>query len=349
MKRTPNNASALAHAGALIVPLLLAACGGGGGGDADTTSTTAPPLSLTITTTNAKSASADAMDNALTAASSSSATAVNLLKSKAVPGPGGVPGLLQTATALARLAPAKGKAKAKAAISESIDCPLGGSIVAVGSIAYPSALVAGDTLSLTALNCKMTIDSSTVTMSGALSLSVNSGSMGDTAPFNVDMSFSAVDFRTQVGADSITVTGDERMVWNLTSPSAQTRQTSGTSYALTSVIAGKTRSTTWRNYEQTITLAGTQLTSQLSAQVETLNSRLGSTPVTYQITTPAPLVTSVITGDISSGSVLATGNRSAVRITFTGTDSVELQVDANGDGTYEQTLTSTMDELATLL
>ncbi len=113
MKRIPNTASALAHAGALIVPLLLAACGGGGGGDTDTSSTTAAPLSLTITTTNAKSASADAMDNALTTASSSSAAAVNLLKSQAVAGPGGVPSLVQTATALARLAPATGKAKAK--------------------------------------------------------------------------------------------------------------------------------------------------------------------------------------------------------------------------------------------
>ncbi len=60
-------------------------------------------------------------------------------------------------------------------------------------------------------------------------------------------------------------------------------------------------------------------------------------------------MTSVITGDISSGSVLVTGNHSAVLITFTGTNNVELQVDANGDGTYEQTLTSTMSELAALL
>ena len=347
MTNAPITTRLLCHAGVLIVPLLLAACGGGGGGsNTDTTSTTTQPLVLT--TSNAKSASADAMDNALTTASSSSATAVNLLKSQVVGRPGGVPSLLQTATALARLAPATG-GKAKAAINETIDCPLGGTLVAVGSIASQSGLAAGDGLSLTGFNCKMTIDGSSVTISGALTLSVNSGSIGNIYPFSVDMSFMAVDFRTQAEADSLTVTGDERLVWNATSPTAQTLQTSGTAYSITSVVGGKTRANTWRNYEQTVTLADAQVTSTLSTQVETVNDRLGSTPVTYQITTPAALVASAITGDISSGSVLVTGNRSAVLITFTGTNSVDLQVDANGDGTYEQTLPSTMDELATLL
>ncbi len=346
MTNTPIATRLLCQAGVLIVPLMLAACGGGGGGsDTDTTSTTVQTLALT--TTNAKSASADAMDNALTTVSSSSAMAVNLLKSQVVGHPGAMPSLLQTATALARLAPATGKAKA--AINETIDCPLGGTLVAVGSVGSQSVLAAGDGLSLTGFNCKMTIDGSTATINGALSLSINSGSIGNSYPINVDMSFTALDFRTQVGADSLTVTGDERLVWSASSPIAQTLRTSGTAYSITSVVSGMTRTNTWRNYEQTITLTDTQVTSTLSTQVETDNNRLGSAPVTYQITTPVALVASPITGDISSGSLLVTGNRSALLITFTGTNTLNLLVDANGDGTYEQTLPSTMDELAGLL
>jgi len=347
MKTTSHFARGLCHAGVLIIPLLLAACGGGGGGGAETATASTTPQPLALTATNAKSASADALDNALTTTSSSSAMVVNLLKSQVVAAPGNLPGLQRTATALARLVPASGRAKA--AISETMDCPLGGTLAAVGSIANPSGLFAGDALSLTAVNCTMSIDGSTVTLSGAISLSVNSGSVGDSYPFHVDMSFTAGNFRTQVGQDSLTVTGDEHLVWTASSPSEQTLQSSGASYSTTTVFDGKTRSSVWRNYQQTITLADAQVASTLSAQVETVNARLGSQPVTYQITTPQALVASGITGDIISGAVLVTGKQSALLITFTGANSVELKVDANGDGAYESTLTSTMSELAGLL
>lgn len=342
---TDRKTSALLHRpGMLLLPLLLAACGGGGGGSGSGGSTAQP---LSLTTTNAKPAAADALDNALTGVSSANASLIDALKSQSVAGSAGIPGLMQSATALARLVPATGGTKA--AINETANCPLGGSVVAVGNIASDSGFVAGDALSLSAFNCMLTVDGSTATLNGALSFAVNSGSVTTFYPFTAGISFTAINFRTQVGTDSVTVTGDQQLAWNATNATNQTLQSSGTSYNLSATVGGKTRSSIWRNYQQTVTLAGTQVTSSLSTQVESVNSRLGSTPVTYQVTTPAALVGSTTNDDVSSGSLLVTGDRSALLITFTGTNTVDLLVDANGDNTYEQTLPSTMDELATLL
>jgi hypothetical protein len=91
------------------------------------------------------------------------------------------------------------------------------------------------------------------------------------------------------------------------------------------------------------------VTSTLSASVETDSTRVGASGGSYTVTTPTPIVWNSGTGAVTSGSIKVVGAaNSQLLLTVGSGDVVTLQVDANGDNTYETTLTSTGTELAGL-
>ena len=101
-----------------------------------------------------------------------------------------------------------------------------------------------------------------------------------------------------------------------------------TANTLTSSVGG--HSVTLTNYSHKVDVSGTNTVIQMSATVETTSSRLGSSPTSYTISTPTPIRLDA-SGAYVSGSVLVTGNGSALLMTVTGTNTFQLQVDGNGD------------------
>ena len=86
----------------------------------------------------------------------------------------------------------------------------------------------------------------------------------------------------------------------------------------------------------------------LSATVQTNNSRLGASPVSYSISTPTAITVNSA-GAITAGAIKVIGSNSSLLLTVTSSDSFSLQVDTNGDGSYESTSTVTRSQLQALI
>jgi hypothetical protein len=123
---------------------------------------------------------------------------------------------------------------------------------------------------------------------------------------------------------------------------------SGTALSNSVATSAGSRSFTMRNYRQELAIANGSTSYRVTADYTSDNSRLGSTPVSYRISTPTALVESSA-GDFSAGSLRVDGRGSALLLTVTGTNGFRLQVDATEDGSFESNTTTTLAELRSLL
>jgi hypothetical protein len=115
-------------------------------------------------------------------------------------------------------------------------------------------------------------------------------------------------------------------------------------------INGATHTTTVRNFSQTLLINGNTDTATVSGTVETDSSKLSTGTVSYTISTPTPVTWDATTHNATAGVIKVVGaNNSQVLVTINGDSSVTIQLDANGDGVYEKTITSTTAELAGLV
>jgi hypothetical protein len=115
-------------------------------------------------------------------------------------------------------------------------------------------------------------------------------------------------------------------------------------------INGSTHTTVLRNYSQQLTINGSIATGTLAAIVETDSSRLGNGTTSYSISTPTPVVWNLATRIASAGVVRVVGaNNSQLLLTVNPDTTATIQIDANGDGAFERTITTTAAELASLV
>ena len=339
---------------ALISSMALVACGGGGGGGggSTTTTTTAAPQAVVITETNAKPVAA----NALGAATGTSGTdSASLLTGVEVQGDGAVnPASLKAMAQTARFASSslagRGALATGVTSSDTVACPLGGSLTVSGTVSSSSGMIAGDNVTLSANSCTLDMGGGeTATMNGSLSFTVISGSITGYVPMHVVFSMVATNFSITSGGTTVAVNGDLRMDLTVTSTS-ETIIASGASLSNTLTEGGVTYTDSLKNYSQSFTYNGATVTGSLSATIESSSTALGSNGGSYTITTPTPLVWNDSTGTLSSGVIKVVGaNGSQLLMTVNSTTSVTIQVDANGDGTFESTVTSTQAELRNLL
>jgi len=115
-------------------------------------------------------------------------------------------------------------------------------------------------------------------------------------------------------------------------------------------MGATTRTTIIRNFAQAVVLNGSTVTSTFSASVETTSTALGANGGSYTISTPSPLVWDSVTLAASAGSIKVVGAAGSQLLVNLGAgNAVLIQVDANGDGTYEKNISSTRPELNILL
>lgn len=335
----------LAIAGALV----LASCGGGGGspGSGNGGIGGGGPQSVAITESNAKPVAASAMDAAQNSSATSGATLPVAVQVDAAG-----PTNLEVIAEIARRAVQSFKAAplpAGITISQTEACTLGGTATVTGNVASPNGIGAGDSLSISMSNCAESVGGLTTVMNGQMSVSIASGTIGDTLPFHVVMNVTATNLSTQAGGVTSVGNGDVRLDWTVNSVTSQTLSATGNSMSSRQTSSGTTRSITLRSYTQTLGISGSTLTGALNATVETDSTRLGATAVTYTVSTQSPLVWSAATRLPTAGALKVVGaNNSQLVATFNVDGTVNIQVDANGDGSFERTVASTAAELAGL-
>ncbi|HUR91009.1 MAG TPA: hypothetical protein VMZ74_18140 [Ramlibacter sp.] len=328
----------------LVSTLVLGACGGGGGGSGtgSTPIGSGGPGNVAINESNAKPVGANALD----AAQNTSATV-------GVTGPTGVQ---SSASAMVPMSQAIGAINRRTAslpvgvaVSETDQCTLGGTVSISGNVSGASGPTAGDTLAITANNCSEPVGSSTMVTNGQMTMTFVSGTLS-TLPFHVVIAVTTTNFSVQMGGITSVTSGDVRLDWTASSATSQTLVATGTTLTSRETIAGTPHTTTLRNYTQTVAINGTVIASSLNASVETDSSKIATTPVSYTIATTTPVTFNAATRTATAGAVHVTGAASSqLLLTINADSTVTIQVDANGDGTYEKTITTNTAELAGLV
>ena len=332
------------------IPLALSACGGGGGGGG--TGGGGLQADLVITPTNAKPVAADALDNAtnIDAARSGSDFILSAqVAPGALPARGSVPLVAAVRALVSKRGPGSGMAMG-AAVEGTMPCTESGSVHVTGEVARDDGLVAGDHVTLTASGCHESVGGVPTMMSGGLTVTVASGSMlpGSPFPHHVVMTIHATNFGVTAGGESSTTSGDMVFDFTESGDSHGNVVLTGTSLASSVTTAGGTRSFTMRDYRQAVAFASGSNSFTVTGDFESLNSRLGTAPVNYRVSTPAAMVIADPSGNVTAGSLRVDGKQSALLLTVTATNSFSLQVDANGDGSFETVNTTTLDELRSL-
>ena len=334
---------------ALTTTFALTACGGGGGGG---TSGGAPtpsgPQAVVITDTNAKPVGANALDTAQNTSATRGATGLPV----GVTVDSGSAPLLQVIAEAARFAATTGATALPVAIglSQTVQCTFGGTMTISGRAANPQAgLFAGDALTISTSNCALSTGGSTATMNGQMTMTVMSGSITG-IPFHVVVTTTAANLSVTSSGITAVANGDVTLDWTANSATSQTLIATGTTMSTRETINATAHTNTMRNFTQQVTISGSTLTGTVSGTVETDSSRLGSGTVSYTISTPTAVVWNGTTRAATAGAIKVVGaNNSQLLLTINGDGSVTIQVDANGDGTYEKVVTSTVGELAGLI
>lgn len=332
----------------LLVSLVLVACGGGGGGSggggAGAGGSTA--TAVVITSSNSQALAAEALTAASNTDAASGASFVTGVQVSG--GSTGFNAALLGAAArkLVSMAPPASALATGVTTSQTLACTSGGSLTMTANMSGGAAIVAGDSMQITANNCTESLGGASEVMNGSITITFLAGyDPASTAyPKTLSVRIATQNFSISSSSGGEVFNGDVTMT--LTENSATSFTVSITSNSLSTTVG--THSVTLINYTVNAEEINGGKVITMSATVETSNSRLGSTPVSYQVATVTPITVSS-TGVITSGSVKVTGNGSSLLLTVTSADTFTLQVDSNGDGTYESTSTVTRSQLQAVL
>lgn len=322
----------------LVIPaLVLSACGGGGGGGGSTAAT-APAVE--ITTSNAQAVAAEASEvstNTDAAAASGFVTGVQISG-------GGGPDTMLLATAARKLvtkAPSSGAMATGVAVTEA--CTSGGTITVDATVSGSGIPTAGDSFRIAANNCTESDGTTSLVMNGSMTIAIVSGSYDPAStayPKRVTMRIVTSNFSISGGGETEVFNGDLTIA--LTENSATSASVTLSATSLSNNIGSHTVTVT--NYTMQVDETSTATVTSVAATVQTNNSRLGSSPVSYTITTITPISVNS-SGVVTAGSIKVTGANSNLVLTVTGPDSYSLHVDTNGDGTFESTSTVSRADL----
>lgn len=323
----------------------LLACGGGGGGGADTTNpaTRANPSAgslATLTSTNYVSVAQEALST-----SSLLLDAGGLVLGAQVNDPGALVRFAQQHLLQLPQRTMNPAAAVGAIQTFTQPCEGGGSITETDDDRNENGEAdAGDSLTLTANNCSFAGQ----VLNGELQITLTSvtGNPGETFPWSVSGNISFRNFAAQERANRYTANGNMGLALSARNSSNQDIVLSTASFALTSSYNGAVSSQTLTDYSTSLRVrsTGSGLSSVSSVQGTLTSSALESRAVNIQ--TPTPFSRMTTDPNPSSGEAVITGaNGSKVKIQANNATSVTISLDADGNGTYETSVTKTWSEL----
>jgi hypothetical protein len=327
--------------------LMLSACGGGGGGDGAST----PAASSSSSAATVTDITASNQNQVANTGIASATAAIGLNGSFATPSSGSVSALsLDTPPSLQRTVADIVTAKIKDLVVRESDtfalaaltsssttaCAGGGSYVATEVYASSSTDTVGDTYTIVYTNCVQ----SSLTLNGTLKLELKAFNAGLT---NITIGVTYSSLKAASGTTSMTYSGGYDF---------------NVLYATNSTTFGVANGALSANfvssgYTGTLQLSGITSTSVIPSSGNTtsnpvklgLGATISGTSIGLQIEAQTPIVTTS-SGAYVSGKLKITGRGSVLYVTFLGSGSVKVDLDANADGTIDSSKTTTLTALA---
>lgn len=225
---------------------------------------------------------------------------------------------------------------AGATTSTTVACSGGGNLlVSVNDANNNSTFDGGDSLSITANSC---VESSG-TANGSFSASLTSNPSGDPSGcvYGIALAFTFQSFTVTDSSGVATANGQFALSSTRTACSTGTDSISASTFSESFTAAGATRSRSLIGYSATVALTPTQSTTTLAGTLT--SSALAGGSLT--ITTPTPFVRAYNTEAFPhAGVAVATGaSGGKVTVTTLSSTTVRVDLDSNGDGTPEATVT----------
>jgi hypothetical protein len=334
---------------AFIAALLLSACGGGGGGGGTDTGASTQ-ASSTVTSANAP----DVAANAFAAAGIINGQATGspmLIASTSTEASGGTAskGVIDvTLRQIHKVLDAKsaGRLSIGATASEQTQsaCTTSGTITYTITEAVSGTVSDGDSITMTANNCV----EDTIKMNGSLSVEFGniSGTPSSTSAWGATLKVSYINFTVSTvdGTDSVAIHGGMTISVSQLSSTNISYTISGTSFTVTVTSEGTTTSETLGAFTYSGSYVSGVYTYGANFTMSGTFPELGN--VSYVVTTNTPF--KALDGYYPyQGSMTVTAtNKSSLRLNVIDSINVQIQIDKNGDGVYEETTITTWDALA---
>ncbi len=320
--------------------LLLTACGGGSGGGS---STPAPAATTLISSANSQEVSA----NAYSAADSLNGQAggsADFVTGVSVSTPSR--GLI--ALSLQQLYRAvENRAAPDLAVgvttSRTMPCPYGGTSAITAAIASSVSMSAGDSFTMSTNNCKM---DPTTTLNGGLTMVFNTvtGIPSATSAWSATFGAAFVAFSVTEGGETSTANGD--MTVKLVQVNAQDMSISATGNSLKMGTSqnGVSTEVTMKNYSYSGAMKAGVLSYSVNFSMSGNLPKLGA--VDYAVKTSTEFKQAITAKFPSQGVMTVTAaDHSAITLTVIDGGNVSVGLDKNGDGSIDETVTSTWTAL----
>jgi len=320
---------------------LLGACGGGGGGGAGTTVGIAASDPLTIVSANAQEVASstlgatDGLTGSTEGAIGLAPAAVGQMQSIQI-------NIIETIIEQARqardLLPSGSPGVAPAAVQPlDQNCDSGGTISGSFNDADNDlTLSTGDSVSMTANNCNF----GGATMNGSISLS-NVSVTGDenSPPYSLQFRLQATSFSVSVGGETVVMNGDGIISESSNDGVNITSSISGNGIEM--AAGGKSLTLTDYNIQETEDQATSAHSISINATIS--SSSLGGSVI---VTTDVALSGGVGVYNAYSGQITCVGaGNTSVTVIVVDSVNVQLDVDQNGDGITDETLSAAWADL----
>jgi len=319
---------------ALVLSLILSACGGGGGGGS-TAGGVAPASLASISQGNFQTAAATATSPVGDLMDLNTATS-QLISGVEVSAP--PLSLASATTEIYKRFHGKGSRLATGVVVTN-QCSGGGSVSVDETSVDSATFTVGDRASLTFNNCK---ESNLPTLNGAATFRIAtvSGNL-DSTTYNFGLAATFDNFSFSDAARKLAITGDLQVSVSQNGSSTVNLGLSGSSLAATTTVSGTTTNTyTLTAYSLSVAEANGVASLSGKYAVSGSSTKLGGS-FAYNVETLQPLVLSSATGDPRSGSFIVRGAPATVTVTALDATSVRVDYSEKGDGVVSSTNTMT--------
>lgn len=324
----------------LAASVLLVACGGGGGGN-DSPAIPSTPVStqLVLTPANYSIAAQESASSALYMVSSAGLVTGAETASNVAWFDDGVTLALQAARWFGTTA----SVASGAVTTATQTCPGGGNMTLSANDANGNNLVdAGDGVSITANNCKVNAD----TLSGGISITFTAltGNV-DSSVYTATADVVFTSLKATTAAGTSTGNGTLRLAIVSRALNNATVSLSTASFASSATFGGVVSSRTLSAFSSFATVSPNPLSNSLVIT----NSNVASSALDGKLLNLATITPFVRTGSNiypSSGQAIISGaNGAKIRLTAINSTSVQIELDADANGTYEVSVTRAWSQL----